>query len=391
MLIVIDADISQYPPSLNAAELLCDAGVELTIVTRSAGPLRHPFSQSIRLRPVSPSGTGAVRLGRFTDQVIRAALRTRPRLIIGYDFTGALAARAAQHWLRSTGVGRPALVYHNHDPVAWEKKPGFRRHGRLLERRLARAADLVIVPDEQRARWFASFHELGSIPTVVRNCPRLNRRRPRPVLRNRLRALGFDFRYIVLRQQSRIGPGHGIEAILRSMSGWPDDTGLVLLGAEGVPGYVDSVARLAAECRVAGRLAVLPRVPYHELFDYTADADIGLAVYENAGLNHLYSAGASNKLYEYAAAGVPVIASADLPGYRDIVEGQGIGRCVSLGLPEQIAHAVRDLRTGPLHDRCARQGRALHASEWNYEHQFSPVLDLVAAVDGITRRGRVRP
>ena len=63
------------------------------------------------------------------------------------------------------------------------------------------------------------------------------------------------------------------------------------------------------------------------------------------------------KMFEYMAAGIPVIAS-DFPLWRDIVEGSGCGLCVDPRDPAAIAAAIDYLAAHP------REAREMGASGW---------------------------
>ena len=86
------------------------------------------------------------------------------------------------------------------------------------------------------------------------------------------------------------------------------------------------------------RVAMVPSAPHDELLTWTAGATLGTIPYENTGLNHLYCS--PNKLWEYPAAGVPILAS-DMPEMKKKIETYGIGLTVDRALdPAEIATAV---------------------------------------------------
>ena len=110
---------------------------------------------------------------------------------------------------------------------------------------------------------------------------------------------------------------------------------------------------------------------------HIAVADLGIAFHEPRSLNQLYSAFASQKLHQYMAAGVPILARRG-PGFDELVSLVGCGLCVDMTSPEEIGQTVnRMLADEELLRRCARNGRRLHLNWFNYERQFAPVLSQI--------------
>ena len=74
-----------------------------------------------------------------------------------------------------------------------------------------------------------------------------------------------------------------------------------------------------------------------------------------------------NKLFEYAAAGVPILAS-DLPVIAAVVRGEGLGEVVSSGDPSAIAEGLRRLCEPYRWSDLADQARAFaHDNDWANE------------------------
>ena len=81
-------------------------------------------------------------------------------------------------------------------------------------------------------------------------------------------------------------------------------------------------------------------VPPDELLTYTASAAGGVTLLENTCLNHRYAL--PNKLFEYLAAGLPVLAS-DLPAIRQVVEPFDVGLVVNPHDRPALIRAIRRL------------------------------------------------
>lgn len=67
---------------------------------------------------------------------------------------------------------------------------------------------------------------------------------------------------------------------------------------------------------------------------------MGVSLVQDTCLNHRFAL--PNKLFDYLAAGVPVLAS-DLPEIRSIVEGYNVGKTVDQRNPDKIADALSQM------------------------------------------------
>ncbi|MFZ4615407.1 MAG: glycosyltransferase family 4 protein [Rectinemataceae bacterium] len=86
------------------------------------------------------------------------------------------------------------------------------------------------------------------------------------------------------------------------------------------------------------------------------------------------------KLFEYMAAGLPVIAS-DFPSWRVIVEEGGCGLCVDASSPEAIADAMREIASDALRAaEMGERGRRLVAERYNWNLEEKSLLDLYSGL-----------
>jgi len=328
------------------------------------------YPEQTRIRKVRASlGPSWLCFGIFLIEVLRRADRDAD-LFLGYDMHGFLTAR-----LLATLHRRP-VVYHCHDYTPVDTAITFgARCVKAFERRYASSADAVIVPDRERGEVMRRELQLTGPLLTVANAPAHRYDSPGNALTEALVAQGKSFSRIVLRQ-GRIGPGHGIEATLRSIPMWRSrQWGFAVMGP-GESDYVRSLLQLAEVLGVSHQFAILPLVSYDKVPLYTPGADIGHALYEPIHVNNVYIATASNKLMEYMAAGLPVLVS-DRPGLRALVETHGCGVSVDESSPESIAAAVNALLSDPnLSRRLGAAGARAFEEEYSYERQFAPVLEV---------------
>ncbi len=134
------------------------------------------------------------------------------------------------------------------------------------------------------------------------------------------------------------------------------------------------IARGAAELCREGRLELVPYRTYSWVPAEMAGARIG-AVLLHPLPNHL-DPSRSNKLFEYMAAGIPVIAS-DFPRWRSIVRGLDCGLVVDPRDPRAIADAIEYLLLHPEEaEVMGQRGREAVSSRLNWDADAERLLGL---------------
>lgn len=84
--------------------------------------------------------------------------------------------------------------------------------------------------------------------------------------------------------------------------------------------------------------------------------------------------GASNKAFDYMAAGLALLVS-DRPDWRDMFVSPGYGRACDPSDPASISAALNWFLDHPEERRAmGANGRAKIEAEWNYDTAFKPVL-----------------
>ena len=362
-----------YPPIINGAKLLHDAGFTQTIICRNNMRYQgQPYPETTILhRIVSPTKNSLIEYLAFLWQ----ALCYLPNdgdiaIFVGHDMHGFLVARIAS-WVK-----RRPLIYHCHDFAEAERKLGWGGSAvRFCERLFARTADTVIVPDYDRAIIVAQQLKLQDFPIIVANAP-VHFLKCSRILPETLKARGYPFEKIVLRQ-GRISQGHAIEVTLRSMPLWSNDKwGFVLLGF-GDDAYIESLYKLADKLKVRERFVILTADSYEAVLEYTADADIGHALYEPLHVNHRYITTASNKTMEYMAAGLPILLSATASS-DNLLARHPVGLTADVTSPEAIARAINTVLQNPtLAQNMSTASRHAFENEFQYLKQYAPVLAII--------------
>jgi glycosyltransferase involved in cell wall biosynthesis len=125
------------------------------------------------------------------------------------------------------------------------------------------------------------------------------------------------------------------------------------------------------------RVEYLGQTPYQDMFQYLQLAAIGLVCNQPV---YSYDLALPNKLFEYMAAGLPVIAS-DFDLWREIVKGNKCGITVDPTCPQQIAKAIEYLIERPeLRHSMGRNGRQAVREKYNWTSESFKLLQLYREV-----------
>lgn len=188
------------------------------------------------------------------------------------------------------------------------------RIARTVERSLIGAANAVCAVNRSIADWYETAYRIRDVH-VVRNVPR---RRPvfsgRTGLLRQAVGLGPDARLFLY--QGLLAPGRGVDFLIEAFSKLSSDQHLVLMGY----GELADRIKMAAERYV--NIHYMPAVSPDILHRYTVDADVGISLIEDVCLS--YRLCLPNKLFEYAACGVPSIVS-DFPEMGNFVSQYDCG------------------------------------------------------------------
>ena len=166
--------------------------------------------------------------------------------------------------------------------------------------------------------------------------------------------------------------GRGLEEAIAALALLPG-VRLRLIG----PGTEARRAALRALAEAAGagdRLELLGPVPHDRLVAALAGADAGLCLIQPVCRS--YELTLPNKLFEYAAAGLPVLAT-DLPVIGRVVREHGLGELAAPGSAVAVAEAARRL-LAPERNLAARRAAEAFAREHTWERERGVLAEAYA-------------
>jgi len=307
VLVAIYADLELYPPSLNAVRELAARVENVYVVLRSLGHACVDLPENVTVTcAIRREGEAALRAMTTLEKVrdfirfvrcMRAVQsKTHPRLILAYDPLPLMAVRLA-------GVRKwPCFLwYHNHDKEAHNPNRFFSIGwwAYATEASAFRRIDFFTVPARERLPLF-NTRRLRKVPVVLPNYPS----------RRQVGSTHFAYADDVLRlgYQGSLGRHHGFQEIIPWLGRRVCGKSLHLT----LVGKIDDTFRselfdLANSHGVADWFSIRDFVPFTDLPRVLQAFDVGLAIHKPIGVTYSTGGTASNKIYEYAAAGLPVV------------------------------------------------------------------------------------
>ncbi len=322
-------------------------------VATASAPAGEARVEGVRVLRLKTRGLAPVaRLRRavsgasFAWQALALARRTRPVLVHANDWNTMWCGVA----IKLTCGAR--LVYDSHELWAdrngrWEWRPWLVASEALF----VRVADAVLTASPGYAEALAHRYRVAR-PTVVRNIPNV------PSTTASEPGQPPCVVYV-----GGLMPGRGLEQTIDALA-LTQSIRLRMVGP-GSAGYRTSLLERAQAAGVKGRVTLEPPVPPAYVPALLGSAMAGLCLIQP--LCRSYELTLPNKLFEYAAAGVPVLAS-DLPVIAAVVRGNGLGEVVPHDDPPRIAAGLERLREPTRWSDAARCSRTFaQANDWRGE------------------------
>jgi glycosyltransferase involved in cell wall biosynthesis len=234
-----------------------------------------------------------------------------------------------------------------------------------IERQAMAFVDALVTVSPSIAAWYQREYGVES-PLVVRNVP-VATESPAADLPDLRRIAGIREDDILFLYLGVLGRGRRIDQLLELFRGLAEqgqkNKHLAFVGY----GPMERDIRSAAQS--SSNIHLLDAVPSDEVVALAAQADVGIVGVENRCLSYYYSL--PNKLFEYAAAGLPVLAP-DFPDIADVVRQMGVGWLVGDDSPAWL-HLVSALTLDEV--RSARQRAQQQRNRFAWQQEVQPLLE----------------
>lgn len=312
---------------------------------------------------------GLIRAALQTRAYVELCVAERPDVIHAHDLNTLRAGMIAK---RRSGA---LLVYDSHELEAHRVRRNVFEgwQARWTERQWIRSVDRVITVSPSIGEVLARRYHL-KLPTIILNVPIGQSSGARRDLRDEI---GVSPDIPIVLYQGGIVPHRGLEQ-LGEAAGVVGHCLVVMMGPDhGFGAVLDDHFR---QFGVSDRIRKLPPVPPDELLSWTVGADIGVCTTIDTSLNHRLSL--PNKLFEYIAAGIPIVAS-DLPELRRVVAGEQIGELCDPTDPKSIAAAIRRILDDPEKATNYRTNAQRAAETYNWDVEKKKLVALYEDMDDL--------
>lgn len=311
ILVGIYAHPENYPPTLNAIAELAKYASQIQIVHRPHREVVWEYPPEVELHPsgqkISPQQQERASIfwkivwfAAFTWKLGLLLYRNKPTCVLIYDDLALLSTTI----LYKLGILHPstALWYHNHDLLIQTRKLSLSWWAVKAQYWIFPRLDIFTYPAKERLSYFP-MHRFKGGAYFLPNYPRING----PL--GQVKRNSTPQKVLRLIYQGAIRPGHGLEECIACL---PQNIAgrvlnLTIIGPI-EQAYQDTLLNLIKRYKVEEKVEILPAVPYAQLANITAQHHLGLAILNQAdNLNHQTATTASNKIVEYAAAGLPIV------------------------------------------------------------------------------------
>jgi len=225
----------------------------------------------------------------------------------------------------------------------------------VLEKFYAKKMDKIITATENISKRFPKEKT-----EVIRNFPDF------PKINNVL-PIDYNRKLPIVLYQGAIVEIRGIKQIVAAVDILKEKIELWLMGPFSPANLKKEILTKETEAYIKYK----GHLPFEKMCRFLKRADIGLVLFLPEP-NHVESL--PNKIFEYMAAGIPIIAS-NFPLWKKIVEGNKCGICVNPLEPKEIAGAIEYLIEHPEEARkMGTNGRKAVLEKYNWENESKKLL-----------------
>ena len=300
-----------YPPTINAINCLADMYKEVVVVTNNN--CKDDFFNADNIKvvkignffsPIDYEKTSTLykifTFLKFTFQFFKASFNKETNLILMYDAIPLFSYFTFKFFINK----KKTTWYHNHDMpmIKGTKKYSVGWFSAKYEHKVLQLINIFSLPTSDRLKYYPTinnntkYFELPNFPS--QKIYNSNITNSTPSTDNVIKII----------YQGTIGEAHSIEEIVLLLNEKIEDKYLHLtLKGKVRKNYKDSIDKLAESIDVADKIEWIGIGPYRDVQYITKTKHIGIGIHIGEANDSKPQGTASNKIYEYAACGLPVL------------------------------------------------------------------------------------
>lgn len=305
---------------------------------------------------------------KFLWDLRRLLVLKKPSIVILYDPIPLFA----YYLIRWSTTNKPFLWYHSHDVAEIHKtrKYSIGWFATKFEPKTFVNLDLFTLPSLERKIYFP-LNQLKGKFIFLPNLP------CKQFYSQFLKTPKVPTEPVRLIYQGSISEGHGLENIIPILSFIVEDRKLELhLAGRISERYRKELIRIAIKYDVLSQVIFYGIIPYRELPALTITCDIGIAIHEPREIIYQTGGTASNKIYEYAACGLPILY------FRNEHYSHYLGKypwAIPIDLNESsIKNAIRYICND--YTSLSAQAKNDFAEDLNFEKGFINIIEYLKSV-----------
>ena len=309
ILVSFYGEVQGYPPTINMLNVLIEKGFDVILLCRNSDGLPKLINGVIEIHDVYGSvsiekqmyGSPLLKTKlyfTFFLNYIKLRIISKPHIILLYDPIAIVIHAFSVNFFK-----KRKIWYHNHDILeSTNKKMSTNNLLRLIEKKMINRIDYLTLPALERLKYF-NTKEANLTFGVIPNFPSKNLFLD--FFSNRANCLD-DFHLLF---QGSIGEGHGLEQFI-TVLGWNKSINShIYLNLKGKINndYKSKLISLAKKKQVNEYLIFHEYTDYSKVPELASKCHLGIAVFTKDDIMNSTLGTASNKIYEYAATGMPIV------------------------------------------------------------------------------------
>jgi len=310
---------------INMANSIIDTGKDVIIIDSGNGSETY---RNQKIHHIAVPASGIYKYWKFYQKSKNLLKEISPRSIIAGDLYS-LPAASSQF--------PEKLIYDSREIytqlAGLSGSPIKQFFWSFIEKYFIRQVSTVIVTADSDSKVLSLLYYNISCITL-KNLP--SKKNLPTSLRNLYSELNINKSSPIFLYQGVLHRGRGIEQVFPLLNQFQSAHYLIL----GEGQYIDVLEKKVLELGVQNRVHFFGSVPYSKLMSYTASATIGFSLIEP--LSQSYQHALPNKIFEYAAVGLPIIAT-DLPEMNKAITEYNLGYCVPFGDEVALSKSVEKI------------------------------------------------